>query len=111
MASGVIEGKIPGFIFWPKKKIVHAFQEADRAKGTPGELTALRVFHRRMQFFLKTADGIGFTDPESGVLEKAKYERPRLIAEIARIEGKTPAPSCAGYPFIAGCKNQEAIKC
>jgi hypothetical protein len=81
-----MKGEIPGLIIWPKKKIRHAFQEADRAKGTPGELTALRIFHRRMQFFLKTADGIDFTDPGSAVLEKAKYERLRLAADIARIE-------------------------
>ncbi|GHV80615.1 hypothetical protein AGMMS49944_24060 [Spirochaetia bacterium] len=80
-------GEIPGLIMWPEGKIRHALQEANRAIGTPGELTALRVFHRRMQFFLKTAEGIGFTDPESGVLVTAHYERPRLEADIARIEG------------------------
>jgi hypothetical protein len=74
--------EIPGLIFWPEKKIRHTFQEADAAMGTPGETAALWVFHRRMQFFFQTSDGIDFTDPESGVLVTAHYERPRLAADI-----------------------------
>jgi hypothetical protein len=84
-----MKGEITGFIFWPKGKINQAFQEANKAMGTPGELTALRVFHARMSYHLKTAADIGAMDPEPNILTIARYERPRLDAEIARIKGRS----------------------
>jgi hypothetical protein len=81
------EHNIPGRIFWPEKQIRHAFQEADAAMGTPGEAVALRVFHRRMQFFFQTSEEINSPDPDRALLVTAHYERSRLAADIVRIEG------------------------
>jgi hypothetical protein len=92
---------IPSLDFWPEDVVRSAFTEAERAIGTEREAVTLRVFYARMKHHLKTAEAVdGNPDDEFRIIEE--YERPRLNAEIARIEGRVPVP-CEGCTF-AGCK-------
>jgi hypothetical protein len=56
---------IDGLVFWPEKRVHQAFQEADRGIKAGDELKALRIFHRRMEYFLKTANDIEISNVES----------------------------------------------
>ncbi|GHV09431.1 hypothetical protein FACS189485_22010 [Spirochaetia bacterium] len=94
---------VPAIDFWPEDDVRAAFTEADKAIGTEGEAVALRVFYQRMKFHLKTSATINSSpDMEERMIEH--YERPRLDAEIARLEGRPPVP-CAGCPFT-GCNHK-----
>jgi len=88
-----------GLTFWPEKRIHHAFQEARRGLKAGDELKALRIFHRRMEYFLKTSTGTGISDNQNReCFVAAHYERPLLEKDIAAISGPTgkrvayPAP-------------------
>ncbi|GHV75546.1 hypothetical protein AGMMS49942_03670 [Spirochaetia bacterium] len=100
---------IPGFSFWPEDIVRAEFAAADAAIGTEGEALALRVFYKRMKFHLKTAEEVDVNpDPENRMIEE--YERPRLDADIARMEGRMPA-ACPGCPFTVTCDHKGDLKC
>jgi hypothetical protein len=92
------KSRLPGLIFWPEKKVRHAFREAGEAMGTKGEALAMRVFHRRMQYFLKTSSDTELVDPEENLFTIARYERPILKADIAKLR-------YGACQFAEGCKN------
>jgi hypothetical protein len=91
------KSRLPGLIFWPEKKVRHAFREAAEAMGTKGEALAMRVFHRRMQYFLKTSSDVDMMDPEENLFTTAHYKRPILKADIAKLR-------CGACQFAVGCK-------
>ncbi|GHU93544.1 hypothetical protein FACS189479_05080 [Spirochaetia bacterium] len=100
---------IPSLEFWPRKDVRAAFDAADAAMGTPGEALALRVFYKRMKFHLKTSGKIdGAPSWRKRYIEH--YERPRLDADIARMEGRMPA-ACPGCPFTVTCDHKGDLKC
>jgi hypothetical protein len=97
---------IPALEFWPEDVVKAAFDAADAALGTEGEALALRVFYTRMKHHFKTSDLIDAAPDDDNRMTE-EYERPRLEAEIALMEGRMPVP-CEGCPFVAGCKNGAA---
>jgi hypothetical protein len=100
---------IPGLSFWPEDFVRADFAAADAAIGTEGEALALRVFYKRMKFHLKTAEQVDVS-PDIEFRMVDEYERPRLDADIARMEGRMPS-ACPGCPFVAGCDHREGVKC
>jgi hypothetical protein len=75
-------------MFWPEKRVKQAFQEARRDIRVGDELKALRIFHRRMEYFMKTSSDIfmSMCDNEACFVT-ARYERPMLEKDIAALSG------------------------
>jgi hypothetical protein len=79
---------VDGLVFWPEKRVHQAFQEARRDLKTGDELKALRIFHRRMEYFFKTSTDTGISDDQNReCFVAARYERPLLEKDIAALSG------------------------
>jgi hypothetical protein len=80
---------VEGLIFWPQADVKAAYAAVGPETKDGGELYALRRFHRRMSFFLKTAcpdTGMNLGDEAVAYA----YEYPALerdLVALARIEG------------------------
>jgi hypothetical protein len=89
--------EVNSLIFWPQDEVQSAYDAVDQETKDGGELYALRRFHRRMSYFMKTAfrDLGHFLGSEA---VRAEYERPMLEKALADISG---APDVEAPPVPA----------
>jgi hypothetical protein len=80
---------VNALVFWPEKRIKQAFREAGQGIREGEELKALRIFHRRMKYFLKTSSPTEMGEDSSGPgpFIFAQYEKPMLDKDIAELSG------------------------
>jgi hypothetical protein len=79
---------IDGLVFWSKKNVKTAFQEAVIGIKAGEDLKALRIFYRRMKYFLKTSDETDISNLSSReCFITSNYEKPLLKKAIAEING------------------------
>jgi hypothetical protein len=82
------DDSVNALMFWPEKRIKEAFRESALGIKAGEELKALRIFHRRMKYFLKTSSDIHMgTDGNEEAFVIARYEKPILDRDIAKISG------------------------
>jgi hypothetical protein len=75
---------VNALLFWPEKRIKQAFREAALGMKAGEELKALRIFHRRMKYFLKTSSPtLWCKDGNESLFVIARYEKPILDRDIA----------------------------
>jgi hypothetical protein len=79
---------INALMFWPEKRIKQTFREAGQGIREGEELKALRIFYRRMRYFMKTSSRIEMDAAENeAALITARYEKPMLDKDIAELSG------------------------
>jgi hypothetical protein len=93
-----VNDEVDGTLLWPEADVSAAYAAVEAETKDGGELYALRRFHRRMQFFLKTAsESVGCN--LTGEAVAYAYEAPALEKDLAAIRcGVCPVPGCPSGP-------------